>query len=53
VAERPPEGRAGPVETGRVLRVENIHAIPNLLSGFALSEEDAIFDYVRKATTPR
>ncbi len=30
----------------------NIHAIPNLLSGFALGEEDAIFDYVRKANDP-
>ena len=30
----------------------NVHAIPNLLSGFALSEEEAIFDYVRQANDP-
>jgi len=30
----------------------NIHAIPNLLSGFALSEEEAIFEFVRQANDP-
>lgn len=30
----------------------NIHAIPNLLSGFALHEEEAIFEYVLQANDP-
>lgn len=30
----------------------NVHAIPNLLSGFALSEEEAIFEFVRQANDP-
>lgn len=30
----------------------NVHAIPNLLSGFALQEEDEILDYVERANDP-
>jgi len=30
----------------------NVHAIPNLLSGFALQEEDEVLDYVDRANDP-
>jgi hypothetical protein len=30
----------------------NVHAIPNLLSGFALQEEDKIFEFIERAGAP-
>ncbi len=30
----------------------NVHSVPNLLSGFALREEDAIFEFVERAGDP-